>query len=188
MTNPFTLKRWKFQQWQMFLLLGLAWCSIWQIVDNHSPERWGIAVANLGGSSIALLALHLRDHDLSRAIERWAYLALIWAVSCYLSLALQGNWWALVLHQPNLGVVAAEAIVLACIFRTIYTVVCKRVHERKVKRRADEILSAIPETQLGSSPETFPHDSVQLVADTLADDMPPSSTSAPHPPEDQAGD
>jgi hypothetical protein len=146
MTNPFTLRRWRFQQWQMYLLLGVFYASIWQIVDNHAPERWGIALANLGGSGIALLALHLKDKELSRIIERWAYIALVWSMSCYLALALEDQGWRGVVHQPNLGVVAAEAIILAALHRTLYTLVCKRVYRYKVKVRAARLLAELPDT------------------------------------------
>jgi hypothetical protein len=147
MSNPFTLRRWSTNQWQMYLLGFAAWASVWQIIDAPDAGSTGIAIANLVGCLVALLALHLRDSHLMRSVERWAYVMLIWSMSCYLSLALQYEGLDGLWRQPNLGVVAAEAIICAALHRTIYTLVIGRIRRRKIRREAQRML-----TQCQSNP------------------------------------
>lgn len=133
MKNPFTAHRWNTSAWQMYLLLGIAWASIWQIHDNMAPPRFGISIANLAGALVALIGMHLSDVDTARSVERWGYVMLIWSMSCYLALALRfEGFWGLV-HQPNLGIVLTEAVVLAAVHRFIYGLVAKRERKRKAE-------------------------------------------------------
>lgn len=141
MSNPFTMRRWATNQWQMYLLFFAAWASMWQIITTIDPGRIGIAITNLVGCTIALMALHLKNKDTMRAVERWAYVMLVWSMSCYLALALQYEGPSGLWRQPNLGVVAAEAIICAALHRTLYTIICGQVKKRRIKKEAAALLA-----------------------------------------------
>ena len=143
MRNPFTLRQWNSRTWQAYSLTFLAWASIWQVVETHGSQWMWLSVANLTGSVLALVAMHLRNPATSRSMERWAYLALIWSMSTYLALALRYEGWQGVFLQPNLGVMLSEAVVCAAIHRTVCTLREDWRRRRRVKREAVAIVAAV---------------------------------------------
>lgn len=147
----FTTYRLRNKPWQLWPLVLIAYTSAWQIVNQTDPAKWGISMANIAGASIALISMTLRDKGDSRVVERWAYLILIWGMSCYLALAMRfDGWWGLV-HQPNFGVGLSEAVVLAAVHRVVWNGLLR---PWCIKRQANKLLRG-----------DFEHDSVQLKAD-----------------------
>lgn len=131
MRHWFTFYRWRQHQWQMYALIAIAWASGWQIHNAPGWSQTALSWANLAGALVCLFALHLRDTEDSRAVERWGTIMLVWSISAYLALALQHEgWWGLI-DQPNFGIVLPGAIILASVHRFIHTIVARRVERRK---------------------------------------------------------
>lgn len=150
MSNPFTISRWLNSPWQMWQLFMIAWASIWQIVESHLPAGTGIAIANLTGATIAMVGMALKDTDSARAVERWAYVMIIWSMGCYLGLALRFEGWMGLIQQPNLGVTLSMAVVGAAASRIIGGLVAKYTKRRRVRRQARKIVDAV---HAGQDPE-----------------------------------
>lgn len=142
MRNWFTFHRWSYSPWQMYSLVAIFWASMWQVLDATDASHVAVPVANLAGSVLALGAMHIRDVETARAVERWAYVMLVWSLSCYLALALhyegiRGLW-----HQPNLGITLTMGVCLAAVHRFFYGLITKRVHQRRVRVEAKKLVQA----------------------------------------------
>lgn len=141
----FTIRRVLTYPWQFWQIWMIGVGSAWQIYDSTMMAKTGASIANLVGALVALFSMVIRNKDTSRAVERWAYIMLIWSMSTYLNFALkQEGWWGLV-NQPNFGVLLSEAVILAALQRTIYTIWCGRLKKRKIKREAEELLRTTEE-------------------------------------------
>lgn len=135
MTRWFTLWRWRQHQWQMYALLAISWGSGWQIHDAMHLSQTALSWANLAGALACLFALHLRDTEDSRAIERWATIMLVWSMSAYLGLALSYEGWIGLIRQPNFGILLSEAVVLASVHRFVHTLVARRIERRRAQEK-----------------------------------------------------
>lgn len=146
----FTFYRWRQHQWQMYALLAIAWGSAWQIHDAAHMSQTALSWANLVGALGCLFALHLRDTEDSRAIERWCSIMLVWSMCAYLALALTYEGWIGLVKQPNFGILLSEAVVLASVHRFIHTLVARRQERRQAreKHQACEIIK-----DLGINPQ-----------------------------------
>jgi hypothetical protein len=140
MSKHITFHRWNSNPWKLYELVGIAWASAWQIVDAPTPERAWLAIANLVGSSIIFVALHIRDRTTSRNVERWAYLALIYSMGVYLSLALHYEGWIGLVHQTNLGVMLVAAIIMGSFHRSMW-LTFGRWHIRRKAAQEDELIA-----------------------------------------------
>ena len=130
-----TLTRWRAHQWQIYALFAIAWASGWQIHNAPGLSQTALSWTNMTGALVILFALHLRDTEDSRAVERWGTVMLVWSLSAYLTLALQGDgWWGLI-DQPNLGIVLPGAVVLASVHRFVHTLVARRQERRKAQEK-----------------------------------------------------
>lgn len=141
----FTLERWNSNPWKLYQLIAIMWAMALQIIDTDHLDHAAVASTLLVGALITLIALHLRDETASRNVERWAYLALIWSMCCYLALAFQGAGWEGLILQQNLGIVLVEAIVVGSFHRMIWLTFRGQLHRRKVRKEAKKVVVAVKE-------------------------------------------
>lgn len=125
----FTVSRWNSNPWKLWCLLCIMWASMWQVIDGTHAY---ISVANGVGAFILFVSLHITDNHTRYAVERWAYLPLVWSMSVYLSLALVYEGFMGLVRQENLGVMLTFGIVMGSIHRFIWLGIRSRI----VKRRA----------------------------------------------------
>lgn len=144
MSNPFTARRVLQYPWQLWQIVAIGYGSCWQIHDSTMlAQRW-VSFANLAGAVVALLSMLIADRETSRAVERWAYVMLIWSMSVYLSLALaQEGLWGLV-NQPNFGVLLSGAVILAATHRIVWTIWTRRRQRKHVQVVNDIVTDTLP--------------------------------------------
>jgi hypothetical protein len=140
MKKLLTVHRWNSNPWKLYELVFIAYASVWQIVSAPSAALASLSASNMAGSIILFVALHLRDRTASRNVERWAYLALIWSMGWYLTLALAQEGWIGLIRQTNLGVVLVMGIILGSLHRAIFLSLRGRINRRRINREARNLL------------------------------------------------